>query len=277
MTKAFCMVPFFLALIVAGSAWGEDKDPRLAAGIQDNSFLLEEAYNQEPGVVQHIQNLRRTQGSWYYAFTQEWPLGSQDHQFSYTVPYAWIRSDLGQRTRGVGDVLLNYRPQIWYESATRPSFAPRLSLILPTGSASKGTGDGSFGIQTNAAFSKIVSERVTLHANAGLTHLFNVDGHQPTSFGIGASAIYAVARDLNFMLEARGDWEQSVNDNHELERKFKFTISPGARYALNFPDLSNLQVVFGFATPVLFAQERNKPDYGVFFYLSFEHEFKKRN
>jgi len=26
----------------------------LAKGIQDNSFLIEEVYNQEPGVVQHI-------------------------------------------------------------------------------------------------------------------------------------------------------------------------------------------------------------------------------
>ena len=29
----------------------------LAKGIQDNSFFVEEAYNQEPGVVQHIFNL----------------------------------------------------------------------------------------------------------------------------------------------------------------------------------------------------------------------------
>src|SRR5437867_10915261 len=29
----------------------------LAKGIQDNSFLIEEAYNQEPGVVQHILNV----------------------------------------------------------------------------------------------------------------------------------------------------------------------------------------------------------------------------
>src|SRR5438105_15896804 len=29
----------------------------LAKGIQDNSFFIEEAYNQEPGVVQHILNV----------------------------------------------------------------------------------------------------------------------------------------------------------------------------------------------------------------------------
>ena len=69
-------------------AVAEDKDPRPAAAIQDNSFLIEEAYNQEAGVVQHIQTLRRIRRDWFYTFTQEWPLGSQAHRFSYTVPYS---------------------------------------------------------------------------------------------------------------------------------------------------------------------------------------------
>src|SRR5262245_46967893 len=45
------------------------------SGIHDNSFLVEEAYNQEHGVVQHINNfiyLAQTK-SWAYSFTQEWP------------------------------------------------------------------------------------------------------------------------------------------------------------------------------------------------------------
>jgi hypothetical protein len=41
--------------------------------IQDNSFLAEEAYNQEPGVVQHIQTFTPLWNSrtWAYSFTQE--------------------------------------------------------------------------------------------------------------------------------------------------------------------------------------------------------------
>ena len=276
MKKLFYLLSlFFVPILLTGSAGAEEKDPRPAAGIQDNSFLLEEAYNQEPGVVQHIQSLRRVQRNWEYSFVQEWPLGTQDHQISYTIPYSWIRNEEGLRKHGIGDVMLNYRPQVWYESATRPAFTPRFSLIVPTGSAAKGTGDGSFGLQTNAAFSKIVSDRVTLHANLGATHLFNVGGHSPTSFNAGGSAIFAVTRDFNLMLETRIDWEQSVNDNRELERTTMFTVSPGARYALNFPELSNLQVVMGLATPILFAQ-RAKPDYGILFYLSFEHDFKQK-
>ena len=30
--------------------------------IQDNSFLLEEAYNQEPGVIQHVSTFQRNSG-----------------------------------------------------------------------------------------------------------------------------------------------------------------------------------------------------------------------
>ena len=38
----------------------------LAKGIQDNSFFIEEAYNQEPGVVQYILTvpIDFTNGSW---------------------------------------------------------------------------------------------------------------------------------------------------------------------------------------------------------------------
>src|SRR5207249_3322336 len=56
-------------------------------GIQDNSFLVEEAYNQEFGVVQHIQNFQRYWNSkeWIYTFTQEWPVDPRPrHQLSYT-------------------------------------------------------------------------------------------------------------------------------------------------------------------------------------------------
>ncbi len=54
--------------------------------ITDNSFLVEEAFNQEAGVVQNIFGiLAPGDGSWVAAFTQEWPMRVQAHQFSYTV------------------------------------------------------------------------------------------------------------------------------------------------------------------------------------------------
>jgi hypothetical protein len=272
--KIVCVV---LAVGVVGGllalpAVAEEKDLRPAAGVQDNSFLIEEAYNQEAGVVQHISTLQRQNRNWYFGFTQEWPLRSQAHQFSYTVPYSWIRNDAGQRAHGLGDFVVNYRYQILTETDTLPAFAPRLSLILPTGNKDKGLGDGSFGFEVHLPFSKIVSDRVTLHANAGMTHLFDVDGRHPTSYMLGGSAIYAVNRDFNLMLETLGEWTESVNAMREIEREFTYTISPGARRAFNFPDLADLQVVIGAAVPISFT--KGKPtDYGLFFYLSFEHNF----
>jgi Putative MetA-pathway of phenol degradation len=260
--------------LVAIPASAEDEDPRPAAGIQDNSFLIEEAYNQKPGEVQFVKTLRRQQRDWHLDFETEWALGSQDHQFSFGVPHSWIRNDEGQTVKGFGDLMLNYRYQFWHESATMPAFAPRLSLILPTGSRTKGTGDESFGLETNLPFSKIVSDRVTLHANAGLAHLFDVDGQSPTSYKLGGSAIYAVTRDFNWMLEVVGEWEETVNDLREIERQFTFTINPGFRTAINFRDES--QLVVGFSVPIGLSKG-NAPDYGLFFYLSYEHDFLPKN
>jgi hypothetical protein len=70
MKKIYILLPLVVS-VLAASARADDKDRRPAAGIQDNSFLIEEAYNQEPGVVQHITTLRRQDRSWFYSFTQE--------------------------------------------------------------------------------------------------------------------------------------------------------------------------------------------------------------
>ena len=115
--------------------------------IEDNSFIIEEAYNQEPGVVQHISTFAVTgagRTDLFYAFTQEWPFRSQRHQLSYTLPLA----RLDAQSVGVGDVLRNYRLQLG-GGAPRWAVAPRLTAVLPTGSVSKGLGDGSPGLQVN--------------------------------------------------------------------------------------------------------------------------------
>ena len=67
-------------------------------------------------------------GNWGFNFTQEWPVVSQAHQFSYTVSAL----DNGDGA-GVGDTLLNYRYQALTEGPGRPAFSPRVSLVLPTG------------------------------------------------------------------------------------------------------------------------------------------------
>src|SRR5688572_28402415 len=83
----------------------------------DNSFLVEEAFNQEPGIFQNILVVRRANiGAWETGFTQEWPLFTQRHQISYTVPFA---SSDGES--GVGDAFVHYRVQIFDGSDARPA------------------------------------------------------------------------------------------------------------------------------------------------------------
>src|SRR5436189_3608538 len=117
----------------------------VAQAIADNSFLIEEAYNQERGVVQHISAWQRSLRSagWSFTFTQEWPVGTQTHQFSYTIPVQ--RTERPSAT-GLGDAALNYRYQL-RGAEQRVAIAPRLSMLLPTGSPARGLGTGHVGVQ----------------------------------------------------------------------------------------------------------------------------------
>src|SRR5690349_3318435 len=113
-------------LLAAAALFGQ------SPGIQDNSFLIEEAYNQERGVVQHISTFSREWNSrdWLYTFTQEWPApGNWRHQVSYSLTRA---SDAW------GDTVLNYRYQVLGDGDSRVAMAPRISLLLPSGSVARG-------------------------------------------------------------------------------------------------------------------------------------------
>ncbi|MGH7752011.1 MAG: hypothetical protein ACREN5_04280, partial [Gemmatimonadales bacterium] len=132
-------IAMMLALAGAGTVWAQD-----APGpIQDNSFLIEEAYNQEAGVIQHISLFTRARGSgdWGYAFTQEWPLGGQRHQLSYT-----LLLERASGATGLGDAFLNYRYQLIGDGQQRVAAAPRVSILVPSGDETRGLGTGGWGV-----------------------------------------------------------------------------------------------------------------------------------
>jgi outer membrane putative beta-barrel porin/alpha-amylase len=225
--------------------------------IADNSFLIEEAYNQESGVVQHISTFSRVEGgaAWDFGFTQEWPFRGMRHQLSYTVPV--LHADGSGSGTGVGDILLNYRYQLIGDGEMPLHLAPRLSLILPTGSEDEGRGTGSVGVQTNLPASYLVSDALATHWNAGLT----LDGESgAVDANLGASAIWRVHRAVNLMLETI--WETAQDD--------VVLLNPGVRWAFDFA--SGLQIVPGVA--YTFALGADDAD-AVFLYLSFEHPFRR--
>lgn len=256
----------------------ETRPPKeqFSEAIEDNSFFIEEAYNQERGVVQHISNLQYSftqQRDLLYTFTQEWPLGGRDHQLSYTVPISLYSST---HPGGVGDLLINYRYQL-VDNDGWANVAPRLSVILPTGSVKSGLGAGATGLQINVVASKRLSQAFVTHVNAGFTFLPNVKDesgssgtitHTFTSYNVGASVIWLTAESFNLMLEYMTSFSSEVFEDGTNERATDTIISPGFRWALN---LNSLQIVPGVGFPIMLG--RGAVRSAVFLYLSFEHPF----
>ena len=232
--------------------------------VQDNSFLVEEAYNQEAGIVQHVSTFAAQRGSSDLAFTfaQEWPLFSIRHQLSFDLPV--VRS--GSST-GIGDIALSYRYQLLGDGDAKIAIAPRISMLIPTGDWKRRRGNGAIGGEAAIAASFIMSRLFAAHTNLGIaftprarnTSSAREDVHE---YSLGQSIIFTGSRVIQPLVEAvysDGSFGEEV------------VISPGARAALNFS--SGLQVVPGIAFPL--GAGSSKGEKGVFVYLSFEHPFKR--
>jgi hypothetical protein len=246
------------------------------ARIQDNSFLLEEAYNQEFGFVQHISNFVYLADSqdWAYTFTQEWPVTGLRHQFSYTL-IALRQGSFSSQGAGFGDVFLNYRYQAIGNGETRVAFAPRFSLIVPSGNSDLGQGFGAAGAQTNLPISIVLNRHFVTHWNAGATvvpHARNSDRQRTSAaaYNLGQSVIWETTPRFNVMMETFFLGAQKVVGSG-IKWSNTFFLSPGIRWAYNFNN--GLQIVPGIAMPI--GVGPNAGEKAVFLYLSFEHPFRK--
>ena len=264
---------FFVAFVCFVAASPSKAQTKPAPGIQDNSFLMEEAYNQEQGIVQHIGTFRKHRGSSDFdaSFTQEWPVGSIKHQLSYDLPF--VRS---ARETGIGDVRINYRYQLEGSGETRLAVSPRLSLALPTGDWKKGRGSGAVGIETALPVSYVLSPLFTTHSNVAVAFTpsaRNSIGDRANSFGftLAQSLIVTAHPNIQFLVETVYTRDQSVIGRNSTEWADDLVISPGVRGALNFS--SGLQIVPGFAVPL--GGGLSSGDRSLFFYLSFEHPFAR--
>lgn len=241
-------------------------------GIQDNSFLIEEAYNQEEGIVQHIFTFRWHRGSDFEgAFTQEWPIGGITHQLSYDLPL--IRAD---HQSGLGDIRVNYRYQLVGSGVTRVASAPRLSVTFPTGDWKRGRGAGAVGIETMLPVSYVLSPLFTTHVNAGVAFTpsaRNPAGNRADVYAItlGHSLVLTGNPNIQLLVETVYGRDQVVVGEKRTEWTNDLVISPGVRGAFNFA--SGLQIVPGIAFPIGIGPSAG--DRGVFLYLSFEHPFTR--
>lgn len=269
-----------LLLVAAGAAGAQPAPPDSASApksIEDNSFLVEEAYNQERGVVQHIATFAhvRSGPGWVATFTQEWPLGGQRHQASFTA--AEVHPEAARSVPHLGDLALNYR----YQARDRGGVlvAPRATVVLPTGSARLGTGEGGVGLQTTLPLTLELSPRWSAHTNVGGTLVprgHDEDGARvrTTNVTLAQSVIWLARPTFNVLAEAL--WTHTATrpaGGGTTEHETQAIVSPGVRYAFN--RASGMQIVPGLAAPVTFSGSlrRAHAEAGVFAYFSVEHAF----
>ena len=241
----------------------------LAAPIEDNSFLIEEAYNQEEGVLQHIFLLESFEDrAWGARFTEEIPISGMTHQASITVPYV----DLGRqdRERGLGDVDLGYRYQLLRNEHIL--VAPAVNLLLPTGDYKKGLGLGALGVRFLIPVTIPIAPQWVAHLNAG--YLFHADAKNAVSqksdvHGTisAASLIYRTSDVFDLMLEYYSETGEDVVGPGQTQETREIWFNPGFRYAANFADF---QMVTGLA--YMNGVGPTAGQTGFSFYLSFEHK-----
>ena len=261
------------ALALAQSAAAPRPSSNEPFDILDNSFLVEEAFNQEAGIFQNIFGFQRYERSWAFAFTQEWPVVSQTHQLSYTLPFAGVPG-----RKGFGDVSINYRYQATLDEAGVPAFSPRISLILPTGD--RELFERSVGAQVNLPFSK-QRGHMYFHWNAGFTWYPSAEAspgnltvvpESTTIFSphVSGSGIYRLRQMFNLMLEGVLSFEEVPLIDGSTTRETVFTLSPGARGGWN---LGDQQLILGAAVPITWVE--SEATAGLLLYLSYELPFAR--
>jgi hypothetical protein len=177
---------------------------------------------------------------------------------------------------GLGDLGINYRYQLAGHPDARTVMAPRLTLLLPTGSEDRDRGSGAVGIQGNLPLTLLLNDRLVTHWNAGATvtpSARNAVASQATTldFNLGASAIWLLRPAVNLVVEAVWLSEASVTGEGQTEREESTLLNPGLRLAF---DVGRLQIVPGLAYTIGLSPDSAED--GIFLYLSFEHPFRRQ-
>ncbi|MCX6155062.1 MAG: hypothetical protein NT007_12990 [Candidatus Kapabacteria bacterium] len=278
------LIIFLLIIIICNKTQCEATGTQVSSfnqfskAIEDNSFLIEEAFNQEERVVHNIQYAtfyKKPCSLLYYSFNQEWPVGGIPHQFSFTVPYEQVNG-----LKGIGDISLNYRYQLTYKDDWALC-APRFSIIMPTGKKDPDLFTGNLGLQINVPATKRISELIQIHANLGFTYLNNASFRDESIFdnsknifsksvynfntGVGLNII--ATGYVNFIFEVIENFNnlpQNRTDNTYINETI---LVPGVRFAFN---LWTAQIVPGIGIPFRYLSNSNSGYIGALAYFSVE-------
>lgn len=213
--------------------------------LEGNSFFVEEAYNMDEGHVAQTVTMRRDRGGdWMLASSQDWALGSSQHQGGFAFAYG--RQGGPGMAAGAGDTVLNYRFQV-ADGDEGLAFSPRLSLSWPTGNPALGLGAGGVGLAANLPVSQRWGDWGATHLNLGGGYTpsgRDADGAKVSSsfLAAGASLAWAPRGEVNLLVETfyTRTWSAgSATDS--------LVVSPGLRAGA---DIGAVKVVAGLAAPL---------------------------
>ena len=228
--------------------------------IEDNSFLLEEAYNQEKNEYQFIQRFDVSErGGQDYSVEFEAPITPLTHQFSFDLSHT---KDDDSSQRAFGDLALNYR----YQSYNHKNniLTQRLGVIIPTGSVEKETSNGVYGFTFVQSATLKLNEVFMNHWNIGIT---TYPDENLTGFLLGGSFVYLYQDNFNFLFEALYETDESVTPEGGNDRANTLFLNPGARFAYE-TSWNETQIVPGISFPFQYTEKRFHP--AILLYLSLE-------
>ena len=241
--------------------------------VRDNSFLVEEAFNQPAGVVQHVALVDApSKGGLSFTLGEEWPIRGMRHQLSYSIPVQ--RAAIGGLT-GIGDIGIHYRYQLAGIAGGRRFLAPRLSVYLPSGDEALGMGAGGTTFEALAPLT-LELRKVSFNGNLGGSitprardGAGNVAG--TSSITAGVSLMWVATRTFNLLLETLWSRETTVVGPAQVFPERELTVSPGFRWAQDFG--GDVQLVRGAALSITRGPEGITR--AAVFYLSIEHPFSR--
>jgi hypothetical protein len=249
--------------------------------IEDNSMFLEEAFNQEKGIIQHINNLvvpSTEEDEMEYSYSEEIHI-TRRSQFSFSLHIPIERSIGNTETAsGLGDTYFSYRYTIM-DKYDPVMIIPRITLIVPTGDAQQSLGDGAWGSQLAVAVTKRLHRKLVTHFNVSYTLLSGAEryfydesvlvAHRTRNLSqksIGVSGVYLAGKSINFFVEALATRDEDISSNGKIVAETSFVLNPAFRFGF---DIGSAQIVPGFGLPFFFQQDERQST-GLFFYLSLE-------
>lgn len=240
--------------------------------LQSNEFFVDSPYLQEKGELQHTFSFTRIKHhSWAMTFTEEAPLWSDKHQLSLSIPANLTWNNAGDH-RGFGDVQLEYNYGLIGSSSSRITVSPGIGLTLPTGSWKKELGAGGPAVSFNLPVGVMLGKRFGSNSAFEITYTRsakNEDGDKADTLGyeFGQSFVWYAKPKLNFLIDAVWERSQEITGPGSKKNENEFMVSPGVRWAYVLKN--GLVISPGVAVPAGVGPSRG--EYGVFFYLSFEH------